>query len=48
VKTFRGIGLDKADLDSFHPETALFPDLCVNPHAWVGGVDIYATVQAHG
>jgi hypothetical protein len=34
------------DLISFHPETALFPNLGVNPHACVCGVDIYASVQA--
>jgi hypothetical protein len=33
-------------LSSFHPETALFPNLGVNPHACVCGVDIYASVQA--
>jgi hypothetical protein len=33
-------------LFSFHPETALFPNLCVNPHACVCGVNNYASVQA--
>jgi hypothetical protein len=33
-------------LACFHPETALFPNLGVNPHACVCGVDIYASVQA--
>jgi hypothetical protein len=31
---------------SFHPETVLFPNPGVNPHACVRGVDIYASVQA--
>ncbi len=30
----------------FHPETALFPNLGVNQHACVCGVDTYASVQA--
>jgi hypothetical protein len=33
-------------LFSFHPEMALFPNLCVNPYACVCGVDCYASVQA--
>jgi hypothetical protein len=34
-----------AVLGSFHPETALFPNLGVNPHACVCGVNNYASVQ---
>jgi hypothetical protein len=30
----------------FHPETALFPNLGVNPHACLCGVNNYASVQA--
>jgi hypothetical protein len=35
-----------AGVNSFHPETALFPNLGVNPHACVCGINGYASVQA--
>jgi hypothetical protein len=32
-------------LTSFHPETALFPNLGVNPRACLCGVPVYASAQ---